>query len=236
MIATARRQIKLNRTRSQSSPAALVDYCVYFCYRAALAITACPLRLVFSHLGTGWDFIAWVLLPTYPANSPAGMWKLPRGPEKSAAEKEQDCAPSFFSGSAPISSSGMKLRSAERRWRKWRRSSRSRADGGSSSLASWRFGLPASGGRSPVTSAAGSFCPQIVPHLLLLRAPERAVYQKKTGAAAISISSSGDGGGSLYGVELSRPEQREASKRQSWLLPRRRSDPGYCRRSARGRP
>jgi hypothetical protein len=40
----------------------MVDYCVYFCYRAALAlITALPLRVVFS-VGKALGLLAWLFL------------------------------------------------------------------------------------------------------------------------------------------------------------------------------
>ncbi|CAN5365774.1 hypothetical protein BH20VER3_BH20VER3_18610 [soil metagenome] len=43
----------------------MVDSCVYFCYRTALALmTALPLRLVFA-LGQGLGFLGWIFLPSY---------------------------------------------------------------------------------------------------------------------------------------------------------------------------
>ena len=66
----------------------MVDYCVYFCYRGALAlITALPLRLVFA-LGNGLGFVAWVLLPTYRQLARRNV-EIAFGPEKSAAEKRR---------------------------------------------------------------------------------------------------------------------------------------------------
>jgi heptosyltransferase II len=66
----------------------MVDYCVYFCYRAALAIiTALPLRLVFS-LGEALGFIAWILLPAYRQLARRNV-EIAFGLEKSAAEKRR---------------------------------------------------------------------------------------------------------------------------------------------------
>jgi heptosyltransferase II len=66
----------------------MVDFCVYFCYRAALALlTALPLRLVFS-LGRGFGFIAWFLLPAYRQLARQNV-EIAFGPEKSEAEKSR---------------------------------------------------------------------------------------------------------------------------------------------------
>ena len=61
MIAAARRQnyAAAALVSGPRRPPCMVDYCVYFCYRAVLAlITALPLRLVFF-LGNGLGFAAW---------------------------------------------------------------------------------------------------------------------------------------------------------------------------------
>ena len=85
----------------------MVDYCVYFCYRAALAlITALPLRLVFS-FGNGLGFIAWVLLPTYRQLARRNV-EIAFGPEKSAAEKSRIVRRHFQQLGANLLS-GMKL-------------------------------------------------------------------------------------------------------------------------------
>ena len=85
----------------------MVDYCVYFCYRAALAlITALPLRFVFS-LGSGLGFIAWVLLPTYRQLARRNV-EIAFGPEKSAAEKSRIVRRHFQRLGANLLS-GMKL-------------------------------------------------------------------------------------------------------------------------------
>ena len=64
----------------------MVDFCVYFCYRAALAfITALPLRLVFS-LGKGLGLIAWLLLPAYRQLALRNV-EIAFGAEKSEREK-----------------------------------------------------------------------------------------------------------------------------------------------------
>ena len=85
----------------------MVDYCVYFCYRAALAlITALPLRFVFS-LGNGLGFIAWVLLPTYRQLARRNV-EIAFGPEKSAAEKSRIVRRHFQRLGANLLS-GMKL-------------------------------------------------------------------------------------------------------------------------------
>jgi heptosyltransferase-2 len=85
----------------------MVDFCVYFCYRAALAlITAFPLRVVFS-LGNGLGFIAWVLLPTYRQLARRNV-EIAFGPEKSAAEKSRIVRRHFQRLGANLLS-GMKL-------------------------------------------------------------------------------------------------------------------------------
>jgi heptosyltransferase II len=66
----------------------MADYCVYFCYRAALAIiTALPLRLVFS-LGEALGCIGWLLLPAYRQLARRNV-EIAFGAEKSAAEKSR---------------------------------------------------------------------------------------------------------------------------------------------------
>jgi len=85
----------------------MVDYCVYFCYRAALTfITALPLRLVFS-FGNGLGFIAWVLLPAYRHLARRNV-EIAFGPEKSAAEKSRIVCRHFQQLGANLLS-GMKL-------------------------------------------------------------------------------------------------------------------------------
>ena len=67
MIAAARRQ---NYGTAASvpglrGPPCMVDFCVYICYRAALALlTALPLGLVFG-LGRGLGWLGWIFLPKY---------------------------------------------------------------------------------------------------------------------------------------------------------------------------
>ncbi len=97
MIAAARRQNYAAAAHVPGSrrPLCMVDYCVYFCYRAALAlITALPLRVVFS-LGNGARFYCLaVLLPNLSATRPPEcgncLWRgeIRRG-------KEQDRSPPF---------------------------------------------------------------------------------------------------------------------------------------------
>jgi heptosyltransferase II len=63
----------------------MVDFCVYFFYRAALAlITALPLRAVFF-LGQIFGFIAWLLLPQYRLLARRNV-EIAFGGEKSATE------------------------------------------------------------------------------------------------------------------------------------------------------
>ena len=94
MIAAARRQnyAAAAHVPGFRRPLCMVDYCVYFCYRAALAlITALPLRFVFS-LGNGLGFIAWVLLPTYRQLARRNV-EIAFGPEKSGWAALEDPAP-----------------------------------------------------------------------------------------------------------------------------------------------
>jgi lipopolysaccharide heptosyltransferase II len=85
----------------------MVDFCVYFCYRAALAlITALPLRLVFS-LGNGLGFVAWLFLPTYRKLARRNL-EIAFGTEKSAAEKRRIVRRHFQQLGANLLS-GMKL-------------------------------------------------------------------------------------------------------------------------------
>jgi lauroyl/myristoyl acyltransferase len=85
----------------------MVDYCVYFCYRAALAlITALAVALCIS-LGKGLGFIAWVLLPTYRQLARRNV-EIAFGPEKSAAEKSRIVRRHFQRLGANLLS-GMKL-------------------------------------------------------------------------------------------------------------------------------
>lgn len=87
----------------------MVDSCVYFCYRAALAmITALPLRLVFS-LGEGLGFIAWLLLPAYRQLARRNV-EIAFGAEKSAAEKSRIVRRHFHQLGANLLS-GIKLNS-----------------------------------------------------------------------------------------------------------------------------
>jgi lauroyl/myristoyl acyltransferase len=109
MIATARRQnyAAVAHIPGLRRPLCMVDYCVYFCYRAALAlITTLPLRFVFS-LGNGLGFIAWVLLPTYRQLARRNV-EIAFGPEKSAAEKSRIVRRHFQRLGANLLS-GMKL-------------------------------------------------------------------------------------------------------------------------------
>ena len=85
----------------------MVDFCVYFCYRAALAlITALPLRLVFS-LGKGLGCIAWLLLPAYRQLAGRNV-EIAFGAEKSAPEKRRIVRRHFQQLGANLLS-GMKL-------------------------------------------------------------------------------------------------------------------------------
>ena len=64
----------------------MVDFCVYFLYRAALALlTALPLRFVFS-LGEVLGFCAWILLPKYRRLARRNV-EIAFGEEKSVPEK-----------------------------------------------------------------------------------------------------------------------------------------------------
>jgi lipopolysaccharide heptosyltransferase II len=64
----------------------MVDYCVYFCYRAALAlITALPLRVVFS-VGKALGLLAWLFLRKYRRLARHNV-EIAFGEEKSVAEK-----------------------------------------------------------------------------------------------------------------------------------------------------
>ena len=88
MIAAARRQnyAPAAPVPGLRQPLCMVDYCVYICYRAAMAlITALPLRVVFF-LGNGLGFVAWLLLPTYRQLARRNV-EIAFDPEKSAAEK-----------------------------------------------------------------------------------------------------------------------------------------------------
>ena len=85
----------------------MLDFCVYFLYRAALAlITALPLRVVFS-LGQLLGFCAWVLLPAYRHLARRNV-EIAFGGEKSEAEKAQIVRRHFQQLGANLLS-GMKL-------------------------------------------------------------------------------------------------------------------------------
>jgi lipopolysaccharide heptosyltransferase II len=85
----------------------MVDFCVYFCYRAALAlITALPLRLVFS-LGKGLGLLAWLLLPAYRRLALRNV-EIAFGAEKSEQEKSTIVRRHFQQLGANLLS-GMKL-------------------------------------------------------------------------------------------------------------------------------
>ena len=106
MIAAARRQNygAAAHVPGLRRPLCMVDFCVYFCYRAALAlITALPLRFVFS-FGNALGFLAWVLCRTY-RRLPAGMWRLP-SVRKNPPRRRTGSFAAIFSSSAPISSAG----------------------------------------------------------------------------------------------------------------------------------
>ncbi|HSU86158.1 MAG TPA: lipopolysaccharide heptosyltransferase II [Chthoniobacterales bacterium] len=80
--------VQPHSVRGPPRPPGMVDFCVYFCYRAALALlTALPPRLVFS-LGRGFGFIAWFLLPAYRQLARRNV-EIAFGPEKSEAEKSR---------------------------------------------------------------------------------------------------------------------------------------------------
>jgi lipopolysaccharide heptosyltransferase II len=88
MIAAARRQNYAAAAHVPGSrrPLCMVDYCVYFCYRAALAlITALPLRVVFS-VGKALGLLAWLFLRKYRRLARHNV-EIAFGEEKSVAEK-----------------------------------------------------------------------------------------------------------------------------------------------------
>ena len=88
-------------------PLCMVDFCVYFLYRAVLAlISALPLRLVF-HLGKGLGFCAWVLLPSYRHLARRNV-EIAFGAEKSESEKRRIVRRHFGQLGANLLS-GMKL-------------------------------------------------------------------------------------------------------------------------------
>lgn len=85
----------------------MVDFCVYSCYRAALAlITALPLRLVFS-LGRGLGFLGSALLPNYRRLARRNV-EIAFRREKSQAEKRR-IVRRHFQGLGANLLSGMKL-------------------------------------------------------------------------------------------------------------------------------
>ncbi|HEY3662491.1 MAG TPA: lipopolysaccharide heptosyltransferase II [Chthoniobacterales bacterium] len=85
----------------------MVDFCVYFLYRAALAlITALPLRLVFT-IGRALGFCAWILLPAYRHLARRNV-EIAFGSEKSATEKNRIVRRHFQQLSANLLC-GMKL-------------------------------------------------------------------------------------------------------------------------------
>ncbi|MDQ3117833.1 MAG: lipopolysaccharide heptosyltransferase II [Verrucomicrobiota bacterium] len=87
----------------------MVDFCVYFLYRAALALLcALPLRLVFF-LGETLGFLAWLLLPGYRRLARRNV-EIAFGEEKSASEKDRIVRHHFRRLGANLLS-GMKLNS-----------------------------------------------------------------------------------------------------------------------------
>lgn len=85
----------------------MLDSCVYFCYRAALALlTAMPLRMVFS-LGEILGFLGWLFLPPYRRLALRNV-EIAFGDEKSAAEKRGIVRQHFRQLGANLLS-GMKL-------------------------------------------------------------------------------------------------------------------------------
>ncbi|MEO7724394.1 MAG: lipopolysaccharide heptosyltransferase II [Chthoniobacterales bacterium] len=85
----------------------MVDFCVYFLYRAALAlITALPLRVVFA-MGQALGFCAWILLPSYRELARRNV-EIALGAEKSEAEKRRIVRRHFQQLGANLLS-GMKL-------------------------------------------------------------------------------------------------------------------------------
>ena len=96
----------------------MVDFCVYFCYRAALAlITALPLRVVFS-VGKALGLLAWLFLPNYRRLARQNV-EIAFGEEKSVAEKNRIVRRHFQHLGANLLS-GMKLNTMpiERKWRR----------------------------------------------------------------------------------------------------------------------
>ena len=85
----------------------MLDFCVYFLYRAALALlTALPLRLVFR-LGKMFGFVAWLVLPNYRALARRNV-EIAFGPELSEEEKDRIVRRHFQQLGANLLS-GMKL-------------------------------------------------------------------------------------------------------------------------------
>jgi heptosyltransferase II len=85
----------------------MVDFCVYLCYRAALAlITALPLRVVFS-IGKALGLLAWLFLRKYRRLARRNV-EIAFGAEKSVAEKNRIVRRHFQNLGANLLS-GMKL-------------------------------------------------------------------------------------------------------------------------------
>ena len=96
---------------SQPAPGQLcmVDFCVYFLYRAALAlIVALPLRVVFS-FGRVLGFLAWLLLPPYRRTGAPTMSEIAFGDGEVRGRKSAGWCGAIFSGSGANLLSGMKL-------------------------------------------------------------------------------------------------------------------------------
>ena len=109
MIAAARRQNygAAAQVPGSGRPFCMVDYCVYFCYRAALAlITALPLRVVFS-VGKALGLLAWLSLRKYRRLARHNV-EIAFGEEKSVAEKNWIVRRHFQNLGANLLS-GMKL-------------------------------------------------------------------------------------------------------------------------------
>ncbi len=85
----------------------MVDFCVYLCYRAALAfMSALPLRAVFA-LGQGLGFLGWIFSPKYRRLARRNV-EIAFGPEKSPREKSRMVRHHFQRLGANLLS-GMKL-------------------------------------------------------------------------------------------------------------------------------
>ncbi len=109
MIAAARRQnyAAAALVPGPHRPLCMVDFCVYFCYRAALAlITALPLRVVFS-IGKALGLLVWLFLRKYRRLARRNV-EIAFGAEKSVTEKNGIVRRHFQNLGANLLS-GMKL-------------------------------------------------------------------------------------------------------------------------------